>query len=165
MVRILVNRRQDRSLALDRSRFLKFREGTDLQVRDSRSAPDHSARDSLFSASILLANPLAIWEESTRAARHGGEIGVREAGALSLSAGASLPLPLLSQAVSQGHEITGFGWIHARWRPYVRSIDRSVGRSVGRSRLPHRQRILYSWPIDDRDFGSNVHPRSSRFTP
>jgi hypothetical protein len=118
-----------------RSRFLKSREGTDLQVDETGEA--HliarrlaALRATHFSASTLLANPLAIWEEPTRVARHGSEIGVREAGALSLSAGASLPLPLLSQAVSQGHEITGFGWIHARWRPYVCTFDRSVGRSV-----------------------------------
>lgn len=73
-------------------------------------------------------------------ARYGGEIGVRPRGGCSqFLSGCISPSP---QAVSQGHEITGFGWIHARWRTYVRSIGRSrlrppTGEILCRSRYTH----------------------------
>lgn len=109
-----------------------------IQDDSSRTTTRRTPREDLLFASILFANPLAIWEEPTRGARHGGEIGVRpRGGSFQSLSGCISPSP---QAVSQGHEITGFGWIHARWRTYVRSIGRSVGRGCHQREILRRSR-------------------------
>jgi len=96
----------------------------------SRTAARQTPRDSLSASTLSRSGRSRLAPRDTDS-----ESGVRPRGGRSQSLSgcisSSLP-PLLSQAVSQGHEITGFGWIHARWRTYVRSISRSVGRSVGR---------------------------------
>lgn len=128
---------KERRALKDRSRFSKSRAGTDRKAKLAKKRSERSSRTTtrctprdLLSASIPLANPLAIWEEPTRAARHRGEIG-REAGALSLSASASLPPPpLLSRR--RCHKVTRSLGSAGFTRAGVRTFDRSVGRSVGR---------------------------------
>lgn len=106
---------------------------------------------------------LSRFGRSRRAPRHGGDrrIYSRAGLSLSLSADASLSLPLRvslppPQAVSQGHEITGFGWIHARWRTYVRTFDRSVAWSVDSDFPRGNDRDLSPHTADTREFVS-VH--------
>lgn len=147
----------------DRSRFSKSRAGTDRKAKLAKKRSERSSRTTtrctprdLLSASIPLANPLAIWEEPTRAARHRGEIG-REAGALSLSASASLPPPpLLSRR--RCHKVTRSLGSAGFTRAGVRTFDRSVGRSWF---SPMRNVA----PIDDRDFArtlTHVHTRAAK---
>lgn len=150
---VVVVRSTTRKFRIDLD-FPKFASiGMQNSGRFSRTTTRRTPREDLLFASILFANPLAIWEEPTRGARHGGEIGVRpRGGSFQSLSGCISPSP---QAVSQGHEITGFGWIHARWRTYVRSIGRSVAVATNGKYFADR---------DDRNLATHRYTYASRST-
>lgn len=142
--------------------------------RNGRSAPDRSTtrrtpRDSLLCLDPLLANPLAIWEEPTRAARHGGEIGVRPRGGRSQSFRGCISPSLPPFSRRRCHKVTrslgSAGFTRASVRTCVCSIDRLVGRSVAiitdAEYAPRRSAIVTLAAHRIRTATIKIHPRSA----